>query len=53
MTADQVAKLIHKLILFVIAFLRLIDEYEEKIHTYHPIGRTVNQVIKRRLTRNN
>ena len=46
MSANQ-AKFAYKLILFTNTFFRLVDNYEEKTDACHPIGRVINEVVKR------
>ena len=48
MSADQ-TKLAHQLILVTNAFLRPVDEREEKTHAHYPIGRAVSEAVWERL----
>ena len=50
MIANQ-AKLWHQFILITYAFLNIIDDYKEKAHACHSIGRAITEAVKRLLTR--
>ena len=52
MSAGQ-AKLAHQFLLVINIFLPPVDEYEERAHARHLIGRAVSKAVRRWLTGRN